>query len=70
MSVMDAQDLLDQGMTPSSVAQQLGQKADTIRKAISFGRLHRPSIPPDRGNNREASSKSERSASDSDGEMG
>jgi hypothetical protein len=68
--LMDAQGLLDQGMTPSSVAQQLGQKADTIRKAISFGRLHRPSISPDRGNNREASSKSERSASDSDGEMG
>ncbi|MFZ4860401.1 MAG: hypothetical protein ACOYL3_28925 [Desulfuromonadaceae bacterium] len=66
----DAQGLLDKGMTPSSVAQQLGQKADTIRKAIAFGRLHRPSIPPDRGNNREASSKSERSASDSDGEMG
>jgi transposase-like protein len=68
--LMDAQALFDQGMTPSSVAQQLGQKADTIRKAISFGRLHRPSTAPDRGNNREASSKSERSASDSDGEMG
>jgi hypothetical protein len=68
--LMDAQSLLDQGMAPGSVAQQLGQKADTIRKAISSGRLHRPSIPPDRGNNREASSKSERSASDSDGEMG
>ena len=66
----DAQGLLDQGMTPSSVAGQLGQKADTIRKAILSGRLHRPSIPAIRGNNREASSKSERSASDSDAEMG
>lgn len=68
--IHDAQNMLDQGMTPSSIAQQLGQKVDTIRKAISFGRLHRPVIPPSRGNNREASSKSERSASDSDGEMG
>ncbi len=66
----EVQDLLDQGMTPSSVAQQLGQKADTIRKAIVSGRLHRSSIPTDRGNKREASSKSERSADDSDGEMG
>jgi hypothetical protein len=65
----DAQGLLDQGMTPSAVAHQLGQKADTMRKAIVFGRLHRPSTSA-RGNNREASSKSERSASDSDGEMG
>lgn len=66
----DVQGMLDQGMTPSTVAQQLGQKADTIRKAILYGRLHRPSISLNRGNNREASSKSERSASDSDGEMG
>jgi hypothetical protein len=48
--IKDAQGMLDQGMTPSLVAQQLGQKADTIRKAISYGRLHRPSIPPNRGN--------------------
>ena len=66
----DVQGMLDQGLPPSAIAQQLGQKADTIRKAISYGRLHRPSIPPNRGNNREATSKSERSASDSDGEMG
>lgn len=68
--IHEAQGMLDQGMTPSAVAQQLGQKADTIRKAISYSRLHRPSISPNCGNNREASSKSERSASDSDGEMG
>jgi hypothetical protein len=66
----DAQGLLDQGMTPCAVSQRLGQKADTLRKAILYGRLHRPSIPPNRGNNREASSKSERSVTDSDGEMG
>jgi hypothetical protein len=66
----DTQGLLDQGMTPSAVAQQLGQKADTIRKAILHGRLHRPPASPTRGNNREASSKSERSSGDSDGEMG
>jgi len=65
-----AQGMLDQGMTPSSIAQQLGQKADTIRKAILSGRLHRSPASSTRGNNREASSKSERSASDSDGEMG
>jgi transposase-like protein len=68
--INDAQGMLDQGMTPSSVAQQLGQKADTIRKAISYGRLHRPVTSPNRGNNREATSKSERSSSDRDGEMG
>ena len=66
----DAQVLFDQGMSPSAVAQQLGQKADTLRKAIAAGRLHRPTISPTRGNNREASTKSERSASDCDGEMG
>lgn len=68
--IKDVQGMLDQGMTPGSIAQQLGQKADTIRKAILSGRLHRPSLPLKRANNREASSKSERSASDSDGEMG
>jgi len=66
----DAQAMLDKGMPPSAVAQQLGQKADTIRKAILDGRLHRPSVSPPRGNKREASSKSERSVIDSDGEMG
>jgi len=68
--VTGIQGMLDQGKTPSSIAQQLGQKADTIRKAILSGRLHRPPASPNRGNNREASCKSERSASDSDGEMG
>lgn len=66
----EAQGMLDQGMTARTVSDQLGQKIDTIRKAILHGRLHRPSVSSNRGNNRDASSKSERSATDNDGEMG
>ena len=63
----EAQGFLDEGMTPGEVSRRLELKADTIRKAILYGRLHRPS-----GKKREAhaSSKSERSAEDSDAEMG
>jgi len=63
----EAQDFLDGGMTPGEISRRLELKADTIRKAILYGRLHRPS-----GKRRDdqASSKSERSAEDSDAEMG
>ena len=66
----EAQCFLDQGLSPRVVSERLGQKADTIRKAILHGRLHRVSVSSDRGNTRDASSKSERSVIDSDGEMG
>lgn len=66
----EAQSLLDQGFTPGEVSNRLNQKVDTIRKAIIHGRLHRPVVSAQSGNNREACSKSERSAEDSDGEMG
>jgi len=68
------QDLLDQRKTPGDVSQHLGLKVDTIRKAILEGRLHRPSSEGARRSGtsaaREASSKSERSAEESDAEMG
>jgi hypothetical protein len=66
----EAQDLLDMGMTAGDISRRLGQKADTIRKAILHGRLHRPSVCGKNRNGREASSKSERSAEDSDAGMG
>ena len=38
----EAQEKLDEGLSPSEVADQLGLKRDTLRKAIGAGRLHRP----------------------------
>jgi hypothetical protein len=68
------QDMLDQGKTPGDVSQHLGLKVDTIRKAILNGRLHRPSSEgvkvPWTSTKKKTSSKSERSAEDSDAEMG
>lgn len=68
------QDMLDQGKTPGVVGHHLGLKVDTIRKAILKGLLHKPSPGgakvPGTSATREASSKSERSAEDSDAEMG
>lgn len=68
------QDMLDQGKTPGDVSQHLGLKVDTIRKAILNGRLHRPSAEgvkvPGTSTEKKTSSKSERSAEDSDAEMG
>ncbi len=63
-----AQHLLNEGKTPSDVARELNLKADTVRKAIFHGRLHRPGGGARRG--REAMSKSERSAEDQDAGMG
>jgi len=68
------QDLLDHGKTPGDVSRHLGLKVDTIRRAILNGRLHRPSSEsvkiPGTSATKESSSKSERSAEDSDAEMG
>lgn len=37
----EAQQLLDEGLEPSQVAERLGVKPDTFSKAIRAGRLHR-----------------------------
>jgi hypothetical protein len=36
----EAQGLLDEGLEPSSVAERLGVKPDTLSKAVRAGRLH------------------------------
>ena len=64
------QGLLDQNNTPGDIAQRLNLKSDTVRKAILHGRLHRPSSAPVAESEGGASSKSERSAEDSDAGMG
>ena len=38
----EAQQLLDEGLEPSEVADRLGIKRDTFSKAIRAGRLHKP----------------------------
>jgi hypothetical protein len=63
----ELQSLLDEGVSPGDAARRLSLKVDTVRKAIQHGRLHHPCS---RQNGREASSKSARSALDSEGEMG
>ena len=40
-----AQELLNTGQRPQEVAQQLGLKYDTLRKAIQHSRLHLPLTP-------------------------
>jgi len=69
-----AQYLLDQGETPSAVAHRLGLKVDTLSKAVRTGRLRRPSASGSGAGSigavREASCKSERSAAESEAEMG
>ncbi|WP_428352967.1 hypothetical protein [Methyloprofundus sp.] len=42
--MQQAQEYLDQGMTPNEAAKELGIRADTFRKAISDGRLKK-SLP-------------------------
>ena len=66
------EEYLAQGESPGEVAQRLNLKADTLRKAVKAGRLRRvPSGVVGGGSRaREASSKSERSAAESDAEMG
>jgi hypothetical protein len=40
----EAQQLLDEGLEPSEVADRLDIKRDTLRKAVGAGRLHKPVI--------------------------
>jgi transposase len=74
-----AQQLLGAGWSPREVAEQLGLKLDTLRKAIQQGRLTKPS-PPERGESAPekapvaqppaASDKSTRAVEDATAEMG
>lgn len=67
-----AQTLLNEGMSPAEVSGRLGLKVDTVRKAILHRRLYRPKVISQHGggDNKGASSKSDRSAEDSDADMG
>jgi DNA invertase Pin-like site-specific DNA recombinase len=38
----EAQQLLDESLEPSEVADRLGIKRDTLSKAVRAGRLHKP----------------------------
>ena len=64
------QELLDQYMTPADIGRKLKLKADTIRKAIVSGHLHRPSPKINDAVTEDASSKSDRIADDSSASMG
>jgi transposase len=61
----NAQELLNLGKSKREVAEKLGIKYDTLRKAVSQGRLSEPSE-----NKIVVSSKSERSGEDASAEMG
>lgn len=63
----ELQGLLDGGLSSREAALRLSLNADTVRKAVQDGRLR---IPSSAHNGREASSRSDRSIIDSDGEMG
>ena len=40
--LVEAQQLLDEGLEPSDVADRLGIKRNTFSKAVRAGRLHKP----------------------------
>lgn len=40
--LVEAQQLLDDGLETSAVAERLGVKSDTLSKAVRAGRLHKP----------------------------
>ena len=68
------QELLDRGWPRREVAEELGIKCDTLRKAIEQGRVHEPSrektlVASDQPSS-EASDKSTRSDEDASAEMG
>jgi len=75
-----AQQLLGAGWSPRDVAEQLGLKLDTLRKAIQQGRLTKPSPPPEAGESAPeeapaprvptASDKSTRAVEDAAAELG
>jgi len=63
----DAQRLLSAGRSRHEVAEELGVKYDTLRKAIQQGRLQEPAQPAESS---AASDKSQRSGEDATAEMG
>ena len=63
----EAQRLLNAGRSRREVAEELGVKYDTLRKAIQQGRLQGPACPAERS---VASDKSQRSGEDTAAEMG
>ena len=64
--VRKVQAMLDEGQEPSKVAEVLGIKWNTLQKAIAAGKLHAPQKKPSTA----LSSKSTRSAADSEAAMG
>jgi prepilin-type processing-associated H-X9-DG protein len=63
-----AQELLDEGLETSAVAEQLGVKRDTLAKAIRAGRLRKPAKKKDLDT--PLSTKSQRSGEDAEAPMG
>ena len=63
----DAQRLLNAGRSRHEVAEELGVKYDTLRKAVQHGRLQEPARPAESS---VASDKSQRSGEDAMAEMG
>ncbi len=63
-----AQDLLNEGLETSEVAEELAVKSNTLAKAIRAGRLHKPSKKKDLG--AALSTKSQRSGEDAAAPMG
>lgn len=68
--VSQAQALLQRGDSRAAVAQQLGLKQDTLRKAIEQGRVQEPAVAPEPVPPPAATDKSARSAADVSAEMG
>ena len=74
--VMRAQDLLNQGCSRKKVAEELGIKGDTLRKAVKQGRVQEPTqaekakLECAASDQRGASDKSERSIADAAAGMG
>jgi hypothetical protein len=69
----EVQGLLDDGLEVTDVAQRLELKRDTLAKAISAGRLHKPAKKEDlseEGVDLPLSTKSQRSIEDSEAPMG
>ena len=68
--IAQAQQSLSRGCSRREVADQLGVRYDTLRKAINQGRLHEPPATTAESVLEAASDKSERSVSDAAAEMG
>jgi hypothetical protein len=68
--VAQVQQRLDQRQSISEVAQALGLKGDTLRKAVRAGKLHRPPAEPAPAPAATPSTQSQRSATDSQAPLG